>query len=158
MKHDNELIGKIETAIGEVSIVALEDWAMMLAEEATDLPEDLTSEWGGYQFKMTFSGPFVGKLTGICSGEFAQTLCRNLLGLDSRMEPQEVDCVDSLKEMANVLTGNFVTTAFGTDVIFDLVLPEVTRVGSDDVMAFCESEGVKFYMGDDCGVALKVDL
>lgn len=155
---DNVKKERIDTAIMEVSLVALEDWGMMLAEPMDEVPEDLQEGEGAYQFTMTFAGPINGKVSGVCSHSFVESLCRNLLGLSEDQDPSEDDCLDSLKEMANVLTGNFVTAAFGEDIVFDLVLPDVKRVNDNSVKTFCEKDGVKYYVADDCGMALNVEI
>lgn len=134
----------------------LEDWAMMLVDpaEGTQIFESSDPFYFG---TVEFAGPKKGTVCIVVQDSFMDALSRNLLGLDPSVEVTDADKQDALKEMANVLTGNFLTEAFGKTDVFDVVLPLVHKVGYDVVERVLHSQSpVKkalYYLADGEPVA-----
>lgn len=133
-------------------IQVLEDTAFMFAEtDAGDgvdtdaLPdsgEDAVSETEGdsvesdapeVNFQMveiSFTGPVSGSLAIECDGRFMTSLAANVLGLDEEDLSEEADKIDALKELVNIICGNFITSLGGSRAVFDLTIPTIRTTGS----------------------------
>ncbi len=150
---------EVEKALGEVSVTALEDWAMMLVESADDISDIFNAKDNEvYIARMIFKGPIEGTIEAVCSKDFAIMLCKNLLGLEEEAQPSEEECLDSLREMTNVLTGNFVTAAFGSDLVFDLILPEAERLSTKELESRIDVSDFTSFSADDCKVGFRVGI
>lgn len=134
----------------------LEDWAMMLVDPAEDT-KIFQSEEPFYFGTVDFAGPKKGTVCIVVQDNFMDSLTKNLLGLEPAAQVTEADKQDALKEMSNVLTGNFLTEAFGNTDVFDVVLPLVHKVGYDVVEKVLkntsDSKKALYYLADGEPVA-----
>jgi len=92
---------------------------------------------------VSYRGPFGGTLRCWCTRDFAVQLAANLLGLGVD-DDNVVDGIgDALGEFMNVVCGQFVTAAHGTDPVFNLSIPtaaecaETPRFEFDDYDLSC---------------------
>lgn len=105
----------------------LEDWAMMLVDEVTqgetalfELSEPL------YSVVVDVNGVVSGTLRIVAQKAFLATLTRNLLGDEDSHSDEESR--DAFREMGNVTAGNFITEAYGSDCVFELLSPRVEEI------------------------------
>ena len=120
----------------------LADWAMMLVEEVEEGDEpSFDPDATFYTASAKYSGVFDGELIVVCQQAFSDILVQNVLGLSPDEEVSDADRKDALQELANVVSGNLLTEAFGTEAVFDL---------PDYLVGECSFEKVKEYLGDDC--------
>ncbi len=77
-----------------------------------------------------YDGPVSGTLQLNCTEPFAVQMAGNLLGMDSDGELTEQESMDAIKEFMNVLCGQYVTAAYGTEDVFNLTIPEVLELPS----------------------------
>ncbi|MBN1344757.1 MAG: chemotaxis protein CheX [Phycisphaerae bacterium] len=82
--------------------------------------------------RIGYSGPKSGTLELRCGGRFAAALAANLLGVEPNDSAADQGRLDALKELMNVVCGNFVTELYGADDLFELTIPEVTPVLPDE--------------------------
>lgn len=143
-------------ALQSTGAKVLEDWAMMLVDPAEDT-QIFEAESPFYFGTVEFAGPKKGTVCIVVQDQFMDSLTRNLLGLDPSVAVTEADKQDALKEMSNVLTGNFLTEAFGSVDVFDVVLPLVHKVGYDVVEKVLkntsDSRKALYYLADGEPVA-----
>jgi CheY-specific phosphatase CheX len=124
----------------------LEDGAFIFAEEPDEQPsaQDLQQAKG---VALSFTGPRTGAVRMWVPDAFASYAAANMLGL----EPDEDDAAqkgrDALRELLNMIVGNYLTEQFGVDQVFDLSLPEDVPpdllhedLGSDDTV-WLDAEG-----------------
>jgi len=72
---------------------------------------------------VSFTGPFSGKLVMAISKQVVPGLAANMLGVDEETSlPQQQD---ALKEVVNVICGNFLPTIAGEHEIFTIDVPGV---------------------------------
>lgn len=84
---------------------------------------------------ISYEGTVSGALQLICTDSFAVQMAGNLLGLDSEAELTEQEAMDAVKEFMNVLCGQYVTEAYGTEDVFNLTIPEVLELPSTPCLA-----------------------
>ncbi len=77
---------------------------------------------------ISYEGSTSGSLLLVCTGTFTQQLAANLLGVASSEETTEQESNDAVREFMNVVCGQFVTAAYGTEDVFNLTIPEVVEL------------------------------
>lgn len=140
-----------------VSQFVLEDWAMMLVDDSTTGSTAFDPNKPFFLARAEYTSVFCGSIYVFCQREFMQALADNLLGLDPDEELSEADYKDALKEFANVVSGNFLTDAFGEDAVFDLPIITVKECPFVDVERYLNEDSV-YFIGDDIPVALRVEI
>lgn len=91
--------------------------------------------------KIAYRGPVCGRLRLWCPRPFSQNLAANLLGIDVPEDVSDQASEDAVKEFMNVLCGQYVTSAHGSDAVFKLTIPEVTQLSeSPDIQNVCGDE------------------
>lgn len=98
-----------------------------------------------------YQGPCSGTLRLRCTREFAALLAANLLGIEPDDEAAHEKAQDALKELMNVLCGQFVTDTYGRDAVFNLSLPALQEMqtlptdspGIDRVILWVEGHPVE---------------
>lgn len=103
----------------------LANLAFMFTEEPTD-EGDLSTTW--LETAISYDGPHRGTLRFRCTREFTVHLAANLLGADPNASEAEDGAADAVKELLNILCGQFVTSVHGTGEIYDLSIPEITEM------------------------------
>ena len=92
-----------------------------------------------------FKGDLKGEISILVSDGLAKSMVHNLLGLEKGQMTKE-DIEDCVKEVANMICGNFLGRLDKTRV-FDLSMPSFSRppkkavVGSDSCRLYFESDG-----------------
>lgn len=95
---------------------------MFTAQENPD--EAGSADW--MEASIEYRGPCTGRLRLHCTHDFSRLLAANLLGLDPEEPEAAAKADDALKELMNVLCGQFVTSAYGSDGVFNLSIPLIT--------------------------------
>lgn len=117
----NQATETLTTIFSEV----LADLAFMFTDEE---PGELTlgGEW--LETTIGYTGCHTGVLRLRCTRVFSIQLAANLLGLD----PEDIDTKrsahDAVKEFMNIVCGQFITAAYGTEEVFDLTIPQVVEL------------------------------
>ena len=104
----------------------LENMAFIFTEE---LPtEKLSINPGEFlAAEMTFHGPNRGRVSLLVQYPFITLLAVNMLGAEEG-EVTEAIAFDALKELLNMACGQFLTSRFGSEPVFDLTVPEIRNV------------------------------
>lgn len=147
-----------DTPLGRVSTKILEDWAMMFVEEVEPRSEIFDLSKPFYFGSVDFKGTFSGILGVIFQDAFLKAVAINLLGMDGDVEPSKADKLDAAAEMVNILTGNFLTEAYGADEVFDVVAPRVVELRSNTITEAIKGKQVVCFMADDAPVAITMAL
>lgn len=147
-----------EHPLKKVSLKVLEDWAMMLVDETSiaevgfDLSQPLYMAW------IDMHGTISGALSIVAQKDFMDCLAANLLGLDEDYHPATEEGEDALKEMSNVLAGNFFTEAYGDATAFDLINPQVGEIKQDDLDKVLKRRVVHCFSADGHPVAVTFSI
>jgi CheY-specific phosphatase CheX len=113
----------VETA-RKVMMRILEDTAFIFTDTLSppDVPE-LTS-WKPEGVALRFEGQARGELRMWVDPGFALLAAANMQGIEPDTEGAQEKGIDALKELLNIMVGNFITEMFGTRPVFDLGLPQ----------------------------------
>lgn len=87
-----------------------------------------------------YYGPVSGSLRLRCTRDFSIALAANLLGTDADHSDAEENANDAIKELMNILCGQFVTSAYGTGEVFRLTIPQIAEIPETPELA--PQEGV----------------
>ena len=123
--------------------------AFMFAEEAptAEIPVNDTDH---LHATVCFSGQRSGVHGISASTKFCTELAENVLGLDPDDKILANDVSDALEELANIVCGHFLTTAFGEGPVFNLSPPSVSRVDNAKWKQLIDSqEAIGFTVDND---------
>jgi CheY-specific phosphatase CheX len=148
-------MANIYEQIHAVIVRIMEDWALMLVEQAEANTSIFELEQPFYVSQVSFKGVVNGRYSIVCQSEFGKTLATNLLGMEEEISDSQIK--DALKEMINVMSGNLLTDTYGADNVFNLTSPEVTTAGAEEVERLFERPHF-CYLGDDQPVAVSFVL
>ena len=146
----------VKEVLTKASILALENWGMMMIDPC-EIEENLfPDDEHLYLTAMQFQGVMSGSIAILATQGFAETLCRNLLGREPQETIEPKECEDALQELTNVLSGNFLTEAYGDDTVFDLVYPTIRKLTFDNKSHVLHNKLTLCFMADDNPVAISV--
>ena len=105
----------------------LEQFAFMIGE--TVEKEEIFIEGERYLHAIiNFKGVQSGTLGIAIPAELGVVLASNILGIDEGDEVAVEKSVDALKELLNIFYGQFLTTVYGEEPVFDLSVPDVSEI------------------------------
>lgn len=134
----------------------LEDWGLMIVEPADSSFKTFNQESDFYLASIKFKGAVNGEYQVLTQSEFANALVSNLLGEDLTDDVESASR-DALCEMANVMSGNLLTTCYGEETVFELTSPTVKELSKDEAKEFFKKP-VFCYLADDCPVGFSFSL
>lgn len=107
---------------------------------------------------MEFRGPIEGTIALAVAKDLCPEIAANSLGL----EPDDEDAIsksdDALKELLNVICGNFLTRVSGDEPIFDLTVPQVEDLDPEQWDALAQREGTCSFLVEDYPALIRVDV
>lgn len=127
----DQMTKTLTTVLSEV----LADLAFMFTDER-EFDPPVGERW--LETTISYKGPEAGSLRMTCTEPFAAQLATNLLGLESGEETSEQESNDAVKEFMNVVCGQYVTAAYGTEDVFNLTIPEVQELATTPEFGDCE--------------------
>ncbi len=86
---------------------------------------------------MQFRGAESGEMGIAVPSEAGGVLASNILGLEEGEEAAAEKAVDALKELLNIVCGQFLTTVFGEGPVFNLSVPEVRELDRGEWEKLC---------------------
>jgi chemotaxis protein CheY-P-specific phosphatase CheC len=101
--------------------------------EVIDLDEVDSESESFINVSISYKGDRAGAIILIVSDETAKIIAYNILGIDEDEEdlPSE-SYMDALKELLNTICGQFITSMFGEEPVFDLTVPETKIISLDE--------------------------
>jgi chemotaxis protein CheY-P-specific phosphatase CheC len=107
----------------------LEKMVFMITESLDD--DELDVQVGDLlRAEMEFSGSQSGKVVLAAQSELCAEIAENMLGID----PDDVNqssLEDALREILNMGCGQYLTSRWGEDLVFDLTVPRVVEISSE---------------------------
>ena len=103
----------------------LERFAFMFAEE----PDDEDDEWRGECIRaaITYNGSVDGELALAAPEPFCREIAANVMGEDADELSEEV-INDAVRELTNIICGEFVAALHGEVEVVDLTVPVLYRI------------------------------
>lgn len=154
-----------EHPIRKVTAFVLSEWAMMLVEPGGNPEELFDTSAPFFRVSAYYKGVFDGDLTIICQAPFLDLLARNVLGMDSEETVGIDEQWDALRELANIVSGNYLVEAYGTETVFDLPSFELQQIGFESVESYIaqkmskyHGKGAAVYLADGEPVFVSFDI
>ena len=119
----------------------------MLVEPGSKPEEVFDPDLPFYKVSAHYKGVFDGELTIICQERFLKLLGMNVLGVECEEDVTSDEEWDALRELANIISGNYLVEAYGAETVFDLPLFELEQTGFDVISAYIKQKVSKF-MGE----------
>lgn len=104
---------------------------------------DMEANWQQVGVRLEYHGPHSGELRMWINEPLSKIIAQNMLGLDESEECSEEREMDAIKEVLNMILGNFLTEAFGTDDVFHLGIP---RIMAEKEIADSLSNPLRFWL------------
>ncbi len=149
---------QLDHCVARVFIKVLEDVAMMFGDEVQK--HDLVPSPGGHiAIEIEFTGSGQGLVRLMAPECVAAEIAANVLGLDSG-HPEAIEAMqDALGELLNVVVGQLLTEACGTEAVFDLSAPSVRgNVGALEWLGFSDLPGTVAVEAEDSVILLGVEV
>jgi len=93
-----------------------------------------------------------GKISFYAPEAMCREIAANTLGTESDSEEAIANAPDSLKEMLNMVCGNFLTDFAGEEAVFDLTVPSVGPISKEDWSAVLSNPDALCYCADDYAI------
>jgi len=116
-----------ENLLRDTFSVVIEKLAFMFVEEAEE-EKSIETDSKFLKARMTFNGAMAGAFTLVVSEKMCSDIAANILGIDSVNKIGKAKMRDALKEVLNVVCGNFLTALAGDKSVFELSLPVVSEI------------------------------
>ncbi len=130
---------ELRNIIIKVTCETFEKLAFMFGEQAEK--DEVEAESEDYiMATMSFSGDKQGKIGIVVPVEITPTIAHNILGIDEDEELPSGSDEDALKEVLNTMCGQFLTSIYGSEPVFNLTIPEAERVDAEKFEEILEME------------------
>lgn len=107
----------------EVISRILEDAAFVFTDAILEDDIPAPDTWEASGVGLDFSGEQCGQMRMWASDGFAACVAANMLGIPEDDSAAAEKGIDALKESLNIIVGNYLTSFYGEEPIFDLGLP-----------------------------------
>ncbi|MDR2733487.1 MAG: chemotaxis protein CheX [Spirochaetota bacterium] len=141
-----------QTVIDEVFCKVLEKQAFLFPDKtpAAELPPQSGNMLCA---DITFFGTEgKGKINFYAPEIMCQELAANFLGIEPDSEEAASKAPDALKEMLNMVCGNFLTDFAGETAVFDLTVPGVAPISKEEWSAVLTRPDALCYCADDYAI------
>jgi hypothetical protein len=101
----------------------LGDAAFIFTDVLDEKAKPSAADWDAEGVSLTFTGRPSGELRMWVGSGFARVAAANMLGIDTESGEARQKGIDALKELLNMVVGNFITAAYGDTPVFDVGLP-----------------------------------
>ncbi len=98
---------------------------------------------------ITFEGPSSGELGLLMDPGFAADLASRILGMDESGDLLQDMVLDAVKELLNVVCGQFLTQRFGYEPAFTLGVPRVFPLGAQACNVLLTGPSILIFRCDD---------
>lgn len=138
-------------SLSEIVVKVFEQTAFLFLE-----PADLA---GGISFddlelvhvQISFSGDAEGEVSIVMPLDMCRELSSNILGEDISGADRD-KCLDAVKEMLNIITGQLLTKLFGYKALFNLSAPQVTELNREEFFSTIEQKDYSCHLAENSPV------
>lgn len=143
--------------LDETLCEVLEKQAFLFAEETEsgDVPPQTGKMLSA---RITFAGTFSGTISLYVTETMCCEIAANFLGVDADAPGIATKAPDALKEILNVVCGNFLTAAAGDGPVFDLTVPQASEHAGDEWSRVLAIPGIMTYVVDEYAVACHLEM
>ncbi|HGJ67218.1 TPA: chemotaxis protein CheX [bacterium] len=145
------------TMLSEVFLDVLMRFAFMFGEKCPKDKMPLENP-SFYHARVEFYGDRQGTVGIMASDDLCIEMSANVLGTDIEDKNSVEDAVDTLEELSNVVCGQFLTSAFGNEVIFNLIPPSVSIADSKEWSELLYNDESLAFMVEDSPALLYLKM
>jgi chemotaxis protein CheY-P-specific phosphatase CheC len=116
----------------------LEKMVFMITDEIDDDELD-TGAQDMLRAEMQFTGSQNGKAVLAAQSDLCAEIAENMLGIDEE-DVNEGSLEDALREILNMACGQYLTSRWGEEEVFDLTVPSVVKIDSEGWSKLAEDE------------------
>jgi len=102
----------------------LEDAAFVFTDRMQEGACSRPASWEADGVSLSFTGAASGTVHLWADEGFARYAASNMLGLEPGADDAAAQGMDALKELLNIIVGNFLTEVYGAAPVFNLGIPE----------------------------------
>jgi len=123
-------------------------FAFMFGEECSknELPPN---DFDYIHVRVCFNGYKRGCIGILAPVELCDEMAANVLGTDMEDDNCAGDAVDTLEELTNIMSGQFLTGAYGSEPIFNLSPPLVSEADKSEWSEITDSDDSLAFMVED---------
>ncbi len=107
---------------------------------------------------ISFEGARTGDVVLIVPDDMCPEIAANVLGVDPDDEQVDELAGDALKEMINIICGRLLTDLESKDLVFDLSVPEIKNINSEEWSVWLKKEGSLGFIVDEYSVILYLHM
>ncbi len=111
-----------------------------------------------FHAKISFNNNIHGSLGIMTSSDLCTEMSANVLGTEMEDDDCSEDAFDTLGELSNIICGQFLTSAFGNEIIFNLSPPSVSVADPTEWAELLKSNGSLAFMVDDYPALLYMEI
>lgn len=134
----------------------LEQMAFVSVERDQDFMESGVPE-ESLLAEMSFSGKYSGSVRLAAPLELCREIAVNMLGTESE-DLSAAMLRDALREVLNMSCGQFLTESYGTDLVFNLTVPDVTGLDEEGWETISSSPGFCRLTTEEHPLLVKVEM
>ena len=153
--------GKNAIVLDGVCKLILEELAFLFCESQDASAFDYSQIIDAHEASMTFTGPKTGKFEIVAGRNLCMLLASNVLGIEPEEDKEMAESYaqDALKEALNIISGRFLTEAYGEEAVFSLSAPVIGSVDSlSHVDENAEAENVLFFETEGYCLVVKLTV
>jgi len=151
------MLDEYKTVLSEVFCDVLMRYAFMFGEECEK--ESILLDNPDYlHVNVSFNGYKSGNIGILASPELCIEMAANVLGTDMEDDNCANDAKDALAELANVVCGQFLSSAYGSEPIFNLSPPSVSEVSELEWQEIYENDNSLTFMVEDNPALIYLDI
>ncbi|HMB30892.1 MAG TPA: chemotaxis protein CheX [Desulfohalobiaceae bacterium] len=146
-----------QSVVSDVLTEVLEEFAFIFVETEPD--EEIEEPDEVVYAEINFNGQDVEGVLGIAvSWQKCLELADNLLGADEQENLSERAVENALEELVNVVCGRLLAELYGTNVIFDLSIPETKALSKKKWNNLMQSEETVLVYEEDEPLAIYLSV
>lgn len=119
--NEKLILPVVEKIITEI----FQNAAYLFAEKLAPWDQPEFSKWMPLGAEIVYSGQETGYIRLWADEALARTIAMNMLGMDCDVNIAKGKCVDALKEILNMIAGNFITVYYGENSNIRIGLPSL---------------------------------
>lgn len=145
------------TVLSKTFCRVLEQTAFMFAEEA-DKKNCSLPDSSFFCSTISFRGPSEGNITLCVPESISPEITANTLGIEPGQDISDKMEEDTVKELTNILCGQFITEVEGTAPVFDFTPPEIRKLPRENWKNLLVSDNSTAVKIDQIPLLLKLEM
>ena len=149
----SEFTDVLAGVVSDVFMAQTFAFAVECAKEELEVPER-----NCLNATIRFKGPEHGRLEMMLPCGIGAELAANMLGVEVEDREAQDNATDAVKELLNVVCGQFLTARFGLEPVFFLSLPQVEEVDLSVWQALAQARDSVGFMLDEEPLLMRLSL